>query len=198
MSDETEIKREIHNLEQSLEQKKNALFMRRLMNMFNPTLMGFETNVGDLPPTISNVKIMVDTDDNTWMITYTHTTDTYDINDYLYEKSDSDSSDTESLDEEPIPDVKPTSKVTEISFGKHKKYFIKGGIKYTIYRNSSKDLRIINSDYDVDLDVDKQFSLVTKYSQNSSIPEWLALSVFLYIAEHKWDDVAIATHFSIV
>jgi hypothetical protein len=198
MSDETEIKREIHYLENLLDQKKNALFMRRLMNMFDYESMDFDTKIKYPPPTISNIKIFVDTNDNTWNITYTHTTNSYNINDYLYEKSDSDSSDTESLADEPIPDIKPASKITEISFGKHKKYFIKGGIKYTIYRNSSKELRIINSDYDIDLDVDKQFSLVTKYSQNSSIPEWFALSVFLYIAEHKWDDVAVAKHFSII
>ncbi len=174
-------------------------------------------------------------------ISYTHTTDHYDQNSYVYDDNDENSDNDNSSEDNdelyntsrgsrPIKDrelnvhqsgelkrqdshsdlhSKPETddhtnrhtvekKVTQISFGKLKKYFLKGGIKFNIYRNSNGELRIINSDYEFELDLEEQKSLISKYSSNKNVPEWLALKVFLYISYNKWDDRSIINHLSVI
>ena len=76
--------------------------------------------------------------------------------------------------------------------------FIKGGIKYNIYKNSKGDLRIINLDYDLELDMDEQYSLIYRYAYNKNIPECIALRIFLYMIYNKWDDDDMTTYLSVV
>jgi hypothetical protein len=192
---------EIHKLEKIINMKKNMLFLARLSKMCN----------ADLRDTISNIIINIDREESTWTITYTHTTNSYDPNDYLNDTYLNEDETEEIVDiisgncttnglEEITSKNSDTryKKVTVISFGKHKKYFIKGGIKLSIYHNSAGELRIINPNYDFELDLDEQKNLITEYSNNKNIPECLALSVFLYMSYNKWDDTSIVNHFGLV
>jgi hypothetical protein len=183
---------EIRNLEIIIEKKKRALFLLRLSKMY-------EASLSDV---ISNISIEVDRNEKTWCITYTHITDEYSVDNYSNEtyierETDELDDNLSHLPLEEIP-VEKNKKISVISFGKNKKYFIKGGIKFSIYRNSANELRIINPNYDFELDLDEQKYLVTEYSRNKHIPECLALSIFLYMSYNKWDDTAIVNHFSLV
>ncbi len=169
--DERQLKAEILLLTKQLEEKREILFFNRLANM-TPLI----DNVSDITINIE--------DSEDWCISYVHTTDNYDINNYLPD-----------LDDIPTG-MKYTS---EISFGKYnRKYFIKGGIKFNIYRNSVGELRVINPEYDFDLDMDEQRALIYSYSKNVNIPEACALAVFLYMNENKWDDAALINYLSVV
>ncbi len=234
-----ELRNEILVLMASLEQKKKQLFSTRLEKIYGES------------DTISDLVFHVDPSDNTWSISYTHTTDHYDPNSYIYDDNDENSdNDHSSEDNDELYNTssrggialkgnsikdrelnvhqathqsgelkrqdshsdlhgKPETddhtnrhtvekKVTQISFGKLKKYFLKGGIKFNIYRNSNGELRIINSDYEFELDLEEQKSLISKYSSNKNVPEWLALKVFLYISYNKWDDRSIINHLSVI
>jgi hypothetical protein len=228
-----ELRNEILVLMASLEQKKKQLFSTRLEKIYGES------------DTISDLVFHVDPSDNTWSISYTHTTDHYNPNSYIYEDSDAESNDGNSdrdrassngYEEDIHREVKFNSnrleidshnvqhvahqvtrqsdhksdevgqysvhtvekKITQISFGKLKKYFLKGGIKFNIYRNSNGELRIINSDYEFELDLEEQKSLILKYTSNKNVPEWLALKVFLYISYNKWDDRSIINHLSVI
>lgn len=168
-----DLRAEILHLEQTLQDKKNILFNARLAKIY-----GNSDN-------ISNIEIHVDPEDDTWLISYTHQTDKYDPSAYAY-NDDSAGDDEYNVHE------------SRISFGKSKRYFIKGGIKLNVYRNSAGELRIINPDYEFDLDLDEQRSLIDKYAQNKDIPEWMAIKVMLYISDNKWDDQSIINHFSVI
>jgi transcription initiation factor TFIIIB Brf1 subunit/transcription initiation factor TFIIB len=121
-----------------------------------------------------------------WSISYIHKTDSYNESSYKFENTPSDS--------------KRVSKITKIVFGKNKKYYIKGnyGNRIKIYRNSKNQLRIINVDYDIQLNVAEQIKLMEKYSEDLSLPEWLAIRVFLYMAKNDWDDENIVSHLSVI
>jgi hypothetical protein len=174
--DEYEIKREIHRLEDRLLYNKNILFLYRLSKLYKKS------------SNISDIDIDVDPVNLTWSIQYNHRSNNYSSNYYDYNNNDE------------YPDKKSEicKKNTKISFGKNKKYFIKGGIAYNIYRNSSDELRIINKDYDLELDMKQQKNLIIRYSKNFDIPEYMALSVLLYISDNKWDDESIIHYLSII
>ena len=178
--DETNLRKEILELEKLIKQKKEQLFINRLYEMF-------EKNDYD---TISNIKIDVNPIKNNWIISYKFQSSDYDMTDYLYDT-------IKNTDDQEYTRVS-SEKKSNISFGKNDKYFIKGGIKYNIYKNSKGDLRIINLDYDLELDMDEQYSLIYRYAYNKNIPECIALRIFLYMIYNKWDDDDMTTYLSVV
>ena len=201
----------ILKLEKKLKDSKEKLFLNRLSKLYNKNLQS----------AISEIKIDVDQKNNDWIITYKHNTKNYSLDNYLYETDDIDDisssrknnlsdiveeTSDETVEETSDETVEETSdetsdkieKETYVSFGKNKKYFIKGCIKYNIYKNSTGELRIINSEYDLELDMEEQYLLINKYANNVNIPESLALSVFLYLSDNKWDDLNIITYLSVV
>jgi len=169
------LKKEIINLEKTLSQKRSQFFRLRLFKLVN--FVGISSIIGD---------IEFDIDEN-WSITYTHYTDKYDENNYIY---DSDSE----LETDPRP------KTTKITFGNNEGYFIQGnhGDRFIIYRNSKNILRIVNADYTAEIGIADQTELVKNYSNNINIPEWLAIKLFLYMSENDWDDNNIKSYLSIV
>lgn len=185
---EEKLKKEIRTTEIHLKEMRHELFDLRLSAMIGRS--------PDMWAGISNVKFTgadntassndATENSHTWNITYTHTTDQYDENNYN-NGSDSD------------VDTALSSKTTIISFGKNKKYFINGTRKrFRIYENSRNELRIINQDYDVELDLDEQEKLLIGYSKNKHIPEWLAIKVFLYMCEAEWNSEHIINYLSCV
>jgi hypothetical protein len=163
---------EIKRLSRELDDKKKLLFRQRLSTIYR------------LDPTISD--IVIDTTATTWSITYEHTTDAFSPLNYLIE---------DEIDGP--PDSKPA--VNTVVFGRNdKKYFIKGCIKFSIYRNSRGDLRIINPEYEFDLDMEEQNDLINRYAAEQNIPESFALSVFKYISRNKWDDQSMITYLSVI
>ena len=178
--DEELLKKDILLLSEKISGKKNKLFLMRFHNIIDIN------NNYDFLQNISDIKFEIGNDDN-WSIMYTHTTDKYNPNDYNY-NSDSD---------EEIDDKK---KITNIKFGKKNKYYInrEQSSRFIVYRNSKKELRILNSDYDIELDLDEHVELIEKYSNNIHIPEYVAIRVFLFISENDWEDESITAYFSII
>jgi hypothetical protein len=178
---EEKLKTTILDLEEQITDHKNKLFMYRLCKLLCKT----EQQIKDA--NITNLNIFID--DDVWDISYIHTTNDYNSNDYNF--------DIESEDESDV-----RLKISNVHFGKAKKYYIKGnGIRqsrFKLYKNSRKDLRIINTDYDIELDMDEQFELIGKYSENKNIPEWLAIKVFLHICENEWQDQHIINYLGTV
>lgn len=175
-SDEKELKAEIYNLEKILAEKKGKLFNDRLRSLYPVQLNSAITHNG----------ISCTANTQEWKITYTHSTDQYSSDLYITED--------ESSSDEP-----PVALQSTISFGKSgKKYFLKGGVEFNIYRNSTGELRVINPEYDFEIDMDEHRALIHKYSINVDIPEACALSVFQYIADNKWDDAAVINYLSVV
>lgn len=166
------LRSEILTLEKALQEKKQQLFLERL-----ETIAGkkFTNN------NVRDVIISVDTNAKTWQISYLHSTDKYNFNNYAYNE-DSENDESES------------HKDTRIVFGQNSKHYIRGGIKLTVYRNTVGELRVINPDYEFDLDLEEQRQLVRSYASNSDLPEWLAISVFLYLYDNKWDDESLINH----
>jgi len=169
---------EILELEKILSEKKKQLFLSRIETIADAEL---KSNG------ISNVEINLDTENELWQISYVHKTDQYCPLDYANNE-----------DKEVVQPDPPETKETLITFGKNKKYFIRGGIQLNVYRNSAGELRILNPDYEFDLDLDEQRALVSDYADNHNLPEWLAIKVFLYLSDNKWDDAAIISHLSSV
>lgn len=188
----TDLKTEILQLEKILSQKKKQLFFNRLEKIAGDSL----NSKG-----IDNIDIQHNSTDKTWQISYTHKTNNYSSSMYAY-SGDSDS------DHDQEPDINSAQhsaqefsgipKETKISFGKSNKYFIKGGIKLHVYRNTAGELRVINPEYEFDLDLDEQKKLVREYSENHDLPEWFAIVVMLYLSDNEWDDAAFINHLSIV
>lgn len=173
-----DLRKDILQLEEQINIKKKQLFLNRLETISG---MSFAKSC------ISHVEINLSSSDNTWNISYNHITDMYNSNDYTY---------TEDSETEENEDI--GHKETVISFGKNSKYFIRGGVKLTIYRNTAGELRVINPDYEFDIDLDEQRQLVQTYADNPNLPEWLAIKVFLYLSDNKWDDQSLINHLSTV
>lgn len=187
-----ELRNEIIKLEKELHIKKNKLFLLRLEKIAGISL----ENTG-----ISDIKIVLDENENTWNISYNHFTNAYSIDNYRCDNFDSDledDSDDNNLEDYSNIENNTVEKKSKISFGKLNKYFINGNIKLLVYRNSTGELRIINQEYEFDLDLDQQRKLMEKYSENTNIPEWFAIKVLLFFSHNKWDDKDIITHLSIV
>lgn len=170
---------DILKLEAELCEKKKLLYLHRLSNIINIDVIS--------NPNIKDLIISADKEKKIWQISYTHYTEKY--NSYYYA--------TEESDNEEYP-VKYTERESKISFGKFKGYFIKGGVKLNIYKNASRELRIINPDYEFDLDIDEQLNLARGYSENKNLPECLAIKFLLYMSDNNWDDDDIITHFSVI
>ena len=178
INDEKSLREEILSLTELLNRKKHKLFLDRLFNLGLRKLAG----------NVENVVINTNADLQEWRISYTHNTNNYDTVNYLPDDDDTDGVEAE-----------PAQKTSNISFGKiGKRYFIKGGIKFNIYRNSVGELRVMNPEYDFDIDMEEHKQLIHRYSENPDIPEACALAVFQYMIDNKWDDSAIINYLSIV
>jgi hypothetical protein len=181
-NDEEKITSNILDLEKKITDQKKNLSMLRLCKLLGISEQSIES--------LGIKKIKFDIGVDTWNITYIHHTNKYDENDYDFDS-----------DSEGETEVCP--KTTQIRFGKTLKYYIKrpSGIRSTrfkLYRNSKKELRVINTDYDIELDMDEQMELIHKYSENKNIPEWMALKVIIYICENEWQDNHIINYFKII
>lgn len=178
---EKTLKDYILKVETELEKMKKQLFRLRLYKLLGIT----ENQLSTLG--VSNLEMMVYDDE--WSISYNHYTNKYDENNYNY----ADDSDAE---------TEPREKNTNICFGETDKLFLRGkGIRMTrfkLYRNSRNELRIINKDYNLELDTESQQELIGNYSRNKHIPEWLALRIFLYMCEHAWESENLIQYLGIV
>jgi hypothetical protein len=188
------LRAEILQLERELDAKKKLLFIHR----FN-TIISIYQNAGETGTNLTKISINTDEESDTWHITYIHKTKQYNSADYLYEQSDTaDAADGDISDDEPI------SKTSKISFGVNitssglKKYFIKGGAPLDSYKTSTNELRIINLEYQFDIDYDEQKELITSYANNVNLPEYAAIRFMLYISDNEWDDTAIINHFTMI
>jgi hypothetical protein len=179
--DDEKLRKEIIELESMLEAKRNTLFKARLYK-----LLGIPEQ--DLISWgVSNV--VLDIYDNEWTIDYDHQTTEYDENNYNH---DNDSETETELRE----------KRSSVSFGKESKLFLKGkGYRqgrFKLYRNSRKEIRVINNDYNFELDTEEQLQLIRKYSSDCHIPEWFALKVFMYMCENDWNSCHIIQYLGTV
>lgn len=178
-SGEKTLKEEILALTNTLALKKHQLFLDRLLHM----------NLDKLITNARNFNITTNPELQEWSVSYTHDTQKYDVNYYI----------PDGEEQHECSDVEPVSKISNISFGKSgKRYFLKGGLKFNIYRNSAGELRVTNPEYDFDIDMEEHKQLIHKYSENTNIPEACALSVFQYISYNKWDDSDVINYLSIV
>lgn len=180
----TNLRNEIIELEKLLLAKKNELFVSRLSKMTAPIC-----NVLSDSETISDITFHTSISDSTWQISYVHKTDKYTPVAYMHHDDSADDSANE---------INPYSKTTKITFGKTNKYFIKGGIDLMVYRNSNSEIRIINKDYEYEIDLDEQRTLMLEYSSNVHIPEWLAIKTLLYISDNKWNVENVVIHFCVI
>lgn len=210
---EDSLKQEIYSLERELANKKEKLFKTRLFRIIGK-------NENEISKSgISNIKLDITLSKNTpqeWSISYTHTTN--DFNEIKYDidyENLENSKNDESLDNlENIytenaekncnfnigVNTENKQKTTSVVFGKNKKYFIRisdeNVSRFKIYKNSMNKLRIINTDYDIELDLSEQDELMNRYSSNIDIPEWFAIKVFMFMKENEWDDENIVIHLS--
>ena len=184
------LKAEILQLERELNAKKKTLFVSR-----------FKSIIGKLESisNITSINIHTDVDSDTWTISYIHKTSDFKAIDYLYEKVDINETDSDESDD----NIK-TNKTTKIIFGVNitssdvKKYFIKGIAPLDVYKTSTNEFRIINLEYQFDIDYDEQKELITTYADNINLPEYAAIKFMLYISDNEWDDTAIINHFTMI
>ncbi len=177
---------EILQMEHDLNEKKKLLYLQRLYK-----ILGYNN---DNVPNINSIIINTDEINDTWYISYIHKTNEYNTLDYLYEKNE------DNIYEK----TSKTSKTSKIIFGSNithsgtKKYFIKGGVLLDLYKTSVNELRIINLEYQFDIDYDEQKDLITGYSENINIPEYVAIKFMMYMSDNEWDDTAIINHFTMI
>jgi len=170
MNESIKLKEEILELENQLEEKRDKFFKLRLYKLLGIAEQQLETyGVTDL---VLNIY------EDEWEIVYKYTTAQFDENDYNH--GDDSNEETEIRE-----------KTANITFGESGKLFISGkGIRssrFKMYRNSRKEMRVINTDYSIELGTEEQLDLIRGYTQSKKIPEWLALSVFLYMCDNEWD-----------
>ena len=176
------IRHEIIKLEQELEEKKNVLFYNRLLKIANKTT--YDIDIGG----ISEIDIYLP-DENDWEISYIHHTKQFDENNYAHA-------------EDSYEETNVKEKTTQIFFGQmDSRYYILTGenrraSRFKLYYNSDSDLRIINKHYDIELCLEEQDDLINMYCKCVDIPEWLALCVFQFICNNKWQSTHILNYFS--
>jgi hypothetical protein len=176
------LREDILRLESELNDMKKALFLHRFFKI-----------IGTSSVNITNVVIKTDVETDTWYITYIHKTPNYNVLNYLYEKTD----DTYDANE-------TINKTSKIIFGVHiinngtTKYFIKGGAALDLYKTSTNELRIINMEYQYDIDYDEQKELIIAYSENVDIPEFAAIKFMLFMSDNDWDDTSVINHFTMI
>jgi hypothetical protein len=167
---ESKLKTEILHLEEQLDNKLTEFFLIRFRKMLGISNQGLKDSG------VTSITINIDID--SWVIGYTHKTNHYNENNY----NCGDESETE---------VESKPKISKILFGHSDTYFLSGQNthvgRFKIYTNSQKTLRVINSDYDIELDRDAQSELIRQYTENNAIPEWIALKFFTYMCDNKWD-----------
>lgn len=182
-----ELRDEILLLEDTLKQKRRELFQSRLLKLIGLT----DQELADSG--ISKIEISHEQHDTSeWKITYVHTTNEYDENNYAY--SD-DNSDTETKE------IATSSKTTNMRFGHSiSNYFMQGSNRnrFNIYTKNETTIRIINKDYTMDLDISDQTKLMYKYSKNKHIPEWLAIRTFLAMNDNGWNNKDMFVYMSVV
>lgn len=185
----------ILKLEEELKRRKYKLFNKRLLKIVDQTEKDLVLNGIIGFPIIS-----IDNDEFT--ITYTHRTKNYSEDNYNYisdDDSDGDDEENKNLNDKNLTYNEYVENT--ITFGKEKKFFIKlnnNDSRYSIYNNSSGELRIINKDYSVELDISQQKTLIEKYSHNKDIPEFLAIRFFLFMCLNEWNHKDIIINLSIV
>ena len=177
---EEKLRTEIRELSAKLADMKHELFNLRLFNMLGKTEQELAAaGITDICFGINdeNTDDSDDSENTQWFITYTHHIINYDDNAYI-----------NNVDSE--ADTSPVDKTFHMSFGKNKKYYIKGNNKtrFKVYKNSLQELRIINTDYSIELDMDEHEALSAKYMTNLHIPEWIAIKVFCHMSEQEWSD----------
>lgn len=177
------LRTEILELEKIIAEKKKQLFLSRLNTISD----------GKLNQNISQIDIQMESANN-WQISYVHKTSQYNATDYFVQDDDVENTNEDDSDSSNTSVVRET----KISFGKLKKYFVKGGIKLNVYRNTAGELRVANPKYEFELDLDEQRQLVERYADNIHMPEWLAIKVFLYLSDNKWGDEDFTAHLTIV
>lgn len=191
------LRKEILELEKLLKSKKEKLFLDRLLAITGP-----KANISDI-----NINTQLD---NTWCISYIHKTTFLNPADYepanMYTdeatnlEANLEAKNSESTEQNNVLlAAENTSEYeTKISFGKNKKYFITGGCKLNVYRNSANELRITNPEYEYDLDIDEQKELMIRYSNNKNLPVWFAIKFLLYMSDNSWDDDSVVNHFTVI
>jgi hypothetical protein len=194
---EITIKNKLKSLNEEIKYLKNNLFIHRLFTLLNMN------NEELIESGVQNIKLIIE-EDNLWKITYTHFTKEY--NEANYNNPNEDSDEDRKITEEIMSNKDIHSKVSDVSFGimdynmNRVKYYISinGPSRFNIYRKSNNNLAIINKDFDLELDIEDQIELISRYSYNKHIPEFLALRVFLYMRNNEWDDDDIITYFTAI
>ena len=156
------LRNEILELEALLSKKKQLLFNERLKKIApGPTY-----------------EIEVRHDLHEWTVTYQIETQL----DYKWYVLDGD----EAIKNDPV-----TKKFT-VKFGiKNQKMFLTGaGIKYKLYRNYDKHLRILDVTYEFEEPAEMHVERIQHYMDNP-IPERAALQILFYFMENKWSDESI-------
>ncbi len=178
--DDANLLNEIKELETSLQQKKTQLFYNRFIQLLELT--------DDEIKSMGVSNIVINTDAKYWSISYTHTTNQYSENNYLHE-----------IDSE--MEIIPYPKITHIKYGfSANSYFIQGldRNRFTIYTKGSNLVRIINKDYNIELDISDQLILMDDYSKNKDIPEWLIVLTVLQMNKHEWNGDDMCIYLSVI
>lgn len=159
---------EILSLEAQLAKKKNLLFNERLNKIAKNTY-----------------DIEVDHVNKEWCVTYT-TECKLDFKSYTLEGDEPNT-------------FEPITKKFIVKFGvKNQKMFLTGsGIKYKVYRNYDKQLRILDVNYEFDEPAEIHIERLHQYIKKP-IPEREALQILLYFMEHKWSDESICHYLGTV
>ena len=204
-----ELRHEILKLEKHIVELKLKLFNDRLLAIIDSDLSS-----------ISNICIKANKSE--WCIDYQHTTDIYSENNYaMRNNTDDDDNDDDDIninmnpnmndnkdneDNDSVSDEVPYHRTTKVTFGFNTEEYVNLNYIETdtphdsifqIYKHK-KTLRIINNQYSTELMPDEQIALITKYSNNVNIPEWLALKVYLHMIEHEWTNSNMIVYLSIV
>ena len=200
------LKKEIRELRAKLQKKKATLFLMRLLNILGCT------STKDLSKKGSFIlkKIMFQmTAETNWNIVY-YCRVWYDPNIYNH----ADDSDEETLvqwrefkvgfgyDTNRFLITCELSKTpTEKKVDPHmaqRVYRPKSGERFQIYYNSTGELRIINRGYGVGIDIKDHEKLINRYAASRRVPEWLALSFFMYLGANDWKNRHAYIHFTAV
>lgn len=181
MSSIQQLEDECKKLAILLKDKSSMLYIKRLFKIANIT----DTS------TISDIKLKF-TDHEKWSISYKHKTSNYNISDYVCNEDSEIETNT----------PKQLTRISNMRFGlRNNNYYIVGNSessKFSIFRLSSNVMRAYNIDYEIELDQDEQYDLLTRYSENINIPEWLALRVFIYMIDNKIDDIDLYNYLNTV
>lgn len=174
------LRKEISDLESTLEVKKNQLLILKL-----EALIGYSTNLNK----VTNIKIKSDKNSGTWEISYTHETEEYTSSYYdIIPVEDINDSENKFATFDSFEESK-TKLTSNIIFGKGEKYYMIGGPckQIEIYRVSDR-LKLKLKEHIFMYTSDEHIEIIDCYSTNNNIPEWFALSIFLFLNKSKWTE----------